>query len=237
MPHHPILLQNLTLQFPHKICFENFSAHIYPGDRIGIIGRNGSGKSCLLQLITGNLFPNTGTIHIPQGTSFGYVPQIIQGYDRCGGGRKFNQALSKALSVSPDVLLLDEPTNHLDFQNHKSLLKMLSRYPGTCVIVSHDVGLLRSCVNTLWHIDNQQVFVFQGRYDDYQHEQEIKKQAKLNTLLSLTKEQKKACTCLTQEAARVARSRKANRHENDQNLKGAMKESGSRTAGKQQGKN
>lgn len=236
MSHRPILIQNLTLQFPHKDCFKDFSTHIYPGDRIGIIGRNGSGKSCLLQIIIGNIFPSAGAIHVPKEATFGYVPQIIQSNENFSGGERFNKALSKALSAAPDLLLLDEPTNHLDYQNRQSLLRMLKHYQETYVIVSHDVELLKSCINTLWHIENDQVHIFHGNYDDYQHEQEIKRQTQLEKLSALTKKQKKARTSLTQELVRAAKSKKANCLENDRNLKGAMKESGSRTIGKQQGK-
>lgn len=62
-----IHLSNLTLVFPHKVCFEDFSANITEGDRIAIIGRNGSGKSSLLKLI-----------HERIGNSISFlVPQII----------------------------------------------------------------------------------------------------------------------------------------------------------------
>lgn len=236
MPHHPIILQSLTLQFPHKICFEDFSAHIYSGNRIGIIGRNGSGKSCLLQIIRGNICPATGVIHIPKGITFGYVPQIIHTNENLSGGERFNKILSKVLSVSPDVLLLDEPTNHLDYQNRQSLLRMLKRYQSTSIIVSHDVELLRACVDTLWHIENNHVHIFHGNYDEYQREQEIRKQTRCEKLSNLAKEQKKAFISLARELSRAAKSKKANRLENDRNLKGAMKESGTRTAGKQQGR-
>ena len=69
--HSPIVLDTVSLHFPHKACFENFSTTIYHGDRIGIIGRNGSGKSTLLKMLQGFLEPSQGTIHLPDNVTFG----------------------------------------------------------------------------------------------------------------------------------------------------------------------
>lgn len=44
---------------------------------------------------------------------------------------------------------------------------MLIRYPGSLIIVSHDIELLCSCINTVWHIDNNKIYEFTGSYDDY----------------------------------------------------------------------
>ena len=59
MNHKPIQLKNVSLSFPHKICFEAFNAQIPYGSRIAIMGRNGSGKSSLLNMINGTLTPTS----------------------------------------------------------------------------------------------------------------------------------------------------------------------------------
>src|SRR5579872_6655403 len=144
MIHKPIRLDNISLSFPHKTCFDNLSVHIPYGSRIAIIGRNGSGKSTLLKLLRGILPPTSGDIFIPEGITMGYVPQVIETFKLLSGGQRFNQSLTQALSNDPDVLLLDEPTNHLDRSNRQSLLRMIKAFPGTLVIASHDVALLQS---------------------------------------------------------------------------------------------
>ncbi len=101
MTHRPIILEDINLSFPHKTCFENFSAKIQPGQRIALIGNNGSGKTSLLKMILETVSPEVAT---------GYVPQTINESDRLSGGQRFNKALSEALSQHPDILFLDEPT-------------------------------------------------------------------------------------------------------------------------------
>lgn len=141
MIHKPIKLHNISLQFPHKTCFEDFSAEIPYGSRIAIIGRNGSGKSTLLQVIAGLSSIHEGLLETPPGMVVGYVPQIPEGFDALSGSQRFNASLSEALSTDPDILLLDEPTNHLDRSNRKSLLRHLQNYHGTLIVVSHDAFL------------------------------------------------------------------------------------------------
>src|SRR5688572_3963195 len=156
MAHRPICLQNISLSYPHKTCFENFSAEIHPGQRIGIIGRNGSGKTSLLRIIQ-----NCSNI------ATGYVPQIIEDFASLSGAQKFNQSLSIALAKHPELLCLDEPTNHLDTKNRRSLIRMLQNFEGTLVLVSHDVQLLRNCVDILWHIEDGRIEIFSGSYDAF----------------------------------------------------------------------
>lgn len=81
-----IILKELCLSFPHKICFESFSAQIPFGSRIGIIGINGSGKSTLLKMIHKEVAPTDGTIKIHDDIKIAYVPQLIDSFDSLSGG-------------------------------------------------------------------------------------------------------------------------------------------------------
>ena len=177
-----IQIHNLTLSFPHKTCFEDFSANIPYGSRIAIIGRNGSGKSSLLKMLM--------DIAMQANMTVGYVPQAIENCDNLSGGQSFNKALTEAQALSPDILLLDEPTNHLDLRNRKSLMRMIQNFPGTLVVISHDATLLRNYINKFWHIDNGKIHVFTGNYDDYMNEIMVKRSA-IERKLSLLNSQKK----------------------------------------------
>ena len=72
MIYKPIQFKNVRLSFPHKVCFENFSAQVQYGSRIAIIGRNGSGKSTLLKMIQGLIEPTEGIIKLPEDVVFSY---------------------------------------------------------------------------------------------------------------------------------------------------------------------
>ena len=234
--HKPIQLKNVGLSFLHKTCFENLNVQIQYGSKIAIIGRNGSGKSTLLKILQGIFPPTSGVIKIPEDVVFGYVPQVVEQFEHLSGGQRLNEALTEALSVNPTVLLLDEPTNHLDLSNRKSLMRMLRSYQGTLIVVSHDVELLRSCIDTIWHIDNGQIALFSGNYDDYLKVRQTTIEQRLATVKQLKKEQVKASDAFQKEKQREAKSKKSGQAENDKTLRGKMKETGSHTVGRKKGK-
>ncbi len=203
--HKPIPLQDLGLAFSHKTCFENFNARILPRSRIAIIGRNGSGKSSLLNILQGKIEPTEGRVIISPEIQIASVPQIIEG--DLSGGERFNQALRNALDCYPDVLLLDEPTNHLDRTHRQSLLKLLQEFDGALIIVSHDVELLRHNIDIFWHIDQERIHIFQGNYDDYVRECERQRQSLTHQKNQLNKQKKSMHQHLMQEQQRAAKSR------------------------------
>lgn len=205
--HKPIFLKDISLSFSNKNCFEDFSTVIYPGSRIAIIGRNGSGKSSLLNILRGKLEPSSGDITILDDVCIGYVDQIIDDFNNLSGGQRFNKRLSEALAQLPDLLLLDEPTNHLDKDNRKSLDSMFKKYQGTLIVVSHDTGLIRNCIDTLWHIDNNRVYEFTGSYDDYMHEIKQKRASTQKELASLKRDKKDTHNSLMKEQKRASSSK------------------------------
>lgn len=204
--HHPIQFKSVSLTFSGKTCFEHFSATIHAGDRIGIIGRNGSGKSSLLKLLLGQFEPSSGEINMPGDLCVGYVEQQIHELDSFSGAERFNQRLTKAMSLYPDVLVLDEPTNHLDKQNRQSLFKMLKHFAGTVVIVSHDEELLEKWVDRIWHIDQGQAAEFTGRYSDYLNKRSQMIQALEQNKSELTNQKKKLHEKRMKEQAIAAKS-------------------------------
>jgi len=205
--HRPILLKDLSLSFSNKNCFEDFSSQISPGSRIAIIGRNGSGKSSLLNVLRGELSPSGGEIVVSDDLRIGYVEQTISDFNELSGGQRINKRLSEALAQLPDLLLLDEPTNHLDKDNRKSLIQMLKRYQGTLIIVSHDKELLRSCIDTLWHIDNNKIHEFTGTYNDYMRDIRQKHAAIEKDLALLKREKKDTHIYLMKEQKRASKSK------------------------------
>lgn len=205
--HKPISLHNISLCFSQKICFEDFSTQIHFGSRIALVGRNGAGKSSLLKLLQGLLKPSSGELRVSADVRFAYVPQVIEEYNCLSGGQRFNKLLTTALASDPDVLLLDEPTNHLDAKNRKGLMRNLNSFYGTIIMVTHDMELLRTCADILWHFDQGKIIEFTGNYDDYRREQQIKRQAVEKKLSALTREKDDMHDALMKEQVRAAKSK------------------------------
>ena len=83
------------------------------------------------------------------------------------GGEKSRVALAKTLISQANFLLLDEPTNHLDIMSVNILTQALQQYEGTCVVVSHDRDFVANIANKIWYIEDQEIKVYPGTYDEY----------------------------------------------------------------------
>ena len=68
-------LHNVVKKFPEKTILERFSYVFKRGERVGIIGKNGTGKSTFLNLLTGKVQPDGGKIIIGETVQFGYYTQ------------------------------------------------------------------------------------------------------------------------------------------------------------------
>ncbi len=71
-------IQNISLHITGRYLFENVSISVGENDRIGLIGRNGTGKTTMLKLIYGLESPESGKISMPNGYKIGYLPQEIK---------------------------------------------------------------------------------------------------------------------------------------------------------------
>src|SRR5882762_9690667 len=72
---------NVTFEFGSRIIIEDATWHIQPGERIGLIGYNGTGKSTLLKLLVGEYQPSAGTVERSRNTSIGYLHQDLLSFD------------------------------------------------------------------------------------------------------------------------------------------------------------
>ncbi|MGF1520576.1 MAG: ABC-F family ATP-binding cassette domain-containing protein [Nodosilinea sp.] len=70
-----IELENVSKRYEDRVLFKDFTHDFAPDDRIGIIGPNGVGKSTLMNVITGRLEPDTGTVEIGSTIHVGYFDQ------------------------------------------------------------------------------------------------------------------------------------------------------------------
>lgn len=73
--------QDMTFEFGARAIVEDATWHIHPGERIGLIGYNGTGKSTLLKLLSGEYQPSKGTVERSRTTSIGYLHQDLLSFD------------------------------------------------------------------------------------------------------------------------------------------------------------
>jgi len=72
-----ISINNLTVSFGSYNLLDDISFHISENDKIGLVGKNGAGKSTIMKLICGMQSPTSGHIDMPNGINIGYLPQIM----------------------------------------------------------------------------------------------------------------------------------------------------------------
>ena len=75
-----ISINNLTFEIGSRALYDEASWHIKPGDKVGLIGANGTGKSTLLRLIVGQYTPTSGTISMAKDLKIGYLNQDLLSY-------------------------------------------------------------------------------------------------------------------------------------------------------------
>ena len=74
-------LQNVTFEFGARAIITDANWHIQPGERIGLIGYNGTGKSTILKLLVGQYTPSKGTVEKGRETTIGYLHQDLLSFD------------------------------------------------------------------------------------------------------------------------------------------------------------
>ncbi|MBS6345534.1 ABC transporter ATP-binding protein [Bifidobacterium pseudolongum subsp. globosum] len=75
MPTYDLGLEHVSLAFATKTVFTDVTQGVFEGDRIGIVGRNGDGKSTLLKLLDGTQEPDSGRMTRRNGLTFGMLTQ------------------------------------------------------------------------------------------------------------------------------------------------------------------
>jgi len=90
---HLLGAEGLHLEYPTKVVFDSITLGIEEGDRIGIVGRNGDGKSSLLAMLAGRKEPDAGRVTMRAGTTVGVLDQADT----------LDDALTIAQSVVGDV--------------------------------------------------------------------------------------------------------------------------------------
>ncbi len=207
---------------------------IMRGDRIGIIGPNGCGKTTLIRCLLGELEATSGQVRTGTRLEVVYFDQtrewldpdrsvvdtVADGNDRVtvdgrtrhvhgylqdflfsserarvpvrllSGGERARLLLARLFLKPSNVLVLDEPTNDLDTETLELLEQLLSNYPGTVLVVSHDRAFLNEVVtSTLVFEGDGRIGDYPGGYDDWlrQRPEPATKQSEKKALIAAGK--------------------------------------------------
>ncbi|MEM7676662.1 MAG: ATP-binding cassette domain-containing protein [Myxococcota bacterium] len=107
----PLLtVDDLHLAFGARRIFDGDSLAVEPGDRLGVVGPNGTGKSTLLKIMAGSMTPDSGQVSRARGIRVGYLAQehgevaqgdLLQSVVSTAPGRESVQAqLAETIGVS-----------------------------------------------------------------------------------------------------------------------------------------
>lgn len=73
-----IQVNNLEKSYGRQLLFDNVSFTINPGERVGLVGRNGHGKTTLFRMILGEEHPDSGAVRIPNNYHIGHLSQHLR---------------------------------------------------------------------------------------------------------------------------------------------------------------
>ena len=164
----------LSKAYVGKTVLKDVSFHLEDKEKAAIVGINGSGKTTLLRCILGIEEADEGSIAFSKEKKMDYLAQQHadietenEDYETLSGGQKTRKRLEEILQERPDLLILDEPTNHLDIGSIQWLEKVLKRYDGAVLLVSHDRYFLDRIVTKVIDLELGKVRMYQGNYSAY----------------------------------------------------------------------
>ena len=96
-----ISINNLTVAYGGFVLLDDINFHISENDRIGLVGKNGAGKSTILKIICGQQHPTSGKVAVPPGIRIGYLPQIMEHH-------KGRSVIDETMTAFADILGMEK---------------------------------------------------------------------------------------------------------------------------------
>ena len=194
-----LTVEELSKTFPGQTLFQNISFEIKRGERVALIGNNGTGKTTLLKILNQVIPADSGKFTLGSKVQIGYYDQehhvlhmektvfqeISDTYPTLtetqirnmlaaflSGGERGRVSLAKLMLSEANFLILDEPTNHLDIASKEILEEALNSYTGTVLYVSHDRYFINQTATRIMDLTNQAIVNYIGDYDYYLEKKE-----------------------------------------------------------------
>lgn len=215
-------LENIKKYFGDRLLFDIEELRINEGERIGIVGVNGCGKTTLMNIITGNQDIDEGKVNIY--CDYSYISQFgeekfkdneFQGYFKLGGkneykdflsgGEKLRLKISKALSENKPLLLADEPTTNVDIKGIEILEEEFQKFRGAILLISHDREFLDKVCTRIIEIEDKTIKEYEGNFTAYinqkeenfkrrsfEYNQYVSEKKRLNEIIIDTKEKSRS---------------------------------------------
>ncbi len=111
-----VTIGNLTVSFGSRDLFSNITLFIGPRERMGLVGKNGAGKSTMLKILAGLQNPTSGTVAFTRGTTVGYLAQEMEHTHGVTVREEAAAAFSETLTLQKRMdELMDAIANHHDY--------------------------------------------------------------------------------------------------------------------------
>ena len=182
---------------------------IYQNDRIGLVGKNGNGKTTLLHILYKKIVPEEGIVK--QFSHCELIPQLKLIESTKSGGEVTRNYIRQTLDKNPELLLADEPTTNLDNDYIEKLEQDLKNWHGAFIIVSHDRAFLDNLCTTIWEIEEGRITEYKGNYSNYVEQKELERHREELEYEKYEKEKKrleKAINIKEQKAQRATKKPK-----------------------------
>ena len=126
--HEMISIDNLKVEFGIKPLFDNVSFVINDKDRIALVGKNGAGKSTMLKIICGLQKPTSGNVAIPNDTTIGYLPQVMNLQDNTTVREEVKKAFADISKMKERVDKLNEELAQRTDYESDSYMELVQKF-------------------------------------------------------------------------------------------------------------
>lgn len=126
--HEMISIDNLKVEFGVKPLFDNVSFVINDKDRIALVGKNGAGKSTMLKIICGLQKPTSGNVAIPNDTTIGYLPQVMNLQDNTTVREEVKKAFADISKMKQRVDKLNEELAQRTDYESDSYMELVQKF-------------------------------------------------------------------------------------------------------------